>query len=230
MPVVILRRLLTAALLLGAASPLISASAPPAATQWVTATMRLHGEAGADGVVRWRASDVTYRTAGSSHAVEAPAPFAPALAITVQNALTWGSVYPGFVDRIQTNSVAAGDVLGVFKLTGSGIKTNPAVRDEFRCYFGFPTVAISSSPAATLPVIFSESGYTYGGVSPNPTPPGTSVDLTQYSSIANQYVDRLTGTGFTFYFFVGGKVDPTGAQAAGSYTSSISITCALTGN
>lgn len=231
----ILRRLSALALALAAGAPLVSASRPLAlarstavdAPVWTTATMELEGRTGEDGTVRWRVADVTYLTTGSSHGRK-PAP--PSLAVTVQNAISWGTVFPGAVDRIQTNNVPAGDVLGIFKLTGSSIRTNPSVKNQFRCYFGFPTTVAKGAPAATMPVVFTEPGYTYGGTSPNPTPPGTAVDLTQYSSSANQYVDRLTGTGYTFYFFIGGKAVPSTLQAAGSYTTSIAITCSLTGS
>jgi hypothetical protein len=191
--------------------------------------MHLAATADARGVVRWRVDSVTYRTTGASNARLTRAAARSRIAVTVQTALSWGTVYPGFTDRIQTNSVPSGDVLGIFKLTGSGIKTRPSVRNQFRCYFGFPTTATKAAPVATMPVSFLEAGYTYGGTSPNPTPPGTAIDLTQYSSSATQYVDRLTGTGYTFYFFVGGKATPSAVQAAGSYTTSISLTCALTG-
>ena len=200
-----------------------------APTGSTTATMHLVGRAERGGGVRWRVASVTYRTTGSSGGWAGGNAAPPSLAVTVQNALSWNIVYPGVPDRVQTTSVPSGDVLGIFKLTGSSIRTKPSVKNQFQCYFGFPTTATSVSPAATMPIAFVEAGYTYGGTSPNPTPPGTAVDLTQYSSSASQYVNRLTGTGYTFYFFVGGKANPATLQAAATYTTSISITCALTG-
>lgn len=211
------------------AAPSRSSAPLSAPTGSTTATMHLVGRAERGGAVHWRVANVTYRTTGASAGRAAAARFAPSLAVTVQNALSWSVVYPGVSDRIQTNSVPSGDVLGIFKLTGSSIKTTPTVKDQFQCYFGFPTTATSASPSATMPIAFTEAGYTYGGASPNPTPPGTAVDLTQYSSTASYYVNRLTGTGYTFYFFVGGRADPATLQTAATYTTSISITCSLTG-
>jgi hypothetical protein len=172
----------------------------------------------------WRVAEVTSAGTGSSDDR-----FLPSLAVTVQASLAWGTVYPGTPNRVQTNSVPSGATLGIFKLTGSGIHTSPTVQNQFKCYFGFPTTATSVSPSASMPVSFLESGYTYGGVNSAPTAPGTAIDLTQYSSSANQYIDRLTGTGYTFYFFIGGKASPSVTQTAASYTTTISITCALTG-
>lgn len=191
----------------------------------VTATIRLSGTADEGGAIRWRVASVTSDKAHSSEGVAAP----PSLAVTVQNALAWGTVYPGTPKRVQTNSVPAGATLGIFKLTGSGIKTATTVQNQFQCYFGFPTTATSVTPSGSMPVLFLESGYTYGGFNTVPTAPGTTIDLTPYSSAASQYVNRLTGTGFTFYFFIGGTASPSVTQTAASYTTTISITCSLTG-
>ena len=80
-----------------------------------------------------------------------------------------------------------------------------------------------------MPVSFLESPYTYGAFNTVPTAPGTAIDLTQYSSSGTQYVNRLTGTGYTFYFLIGGKANPSVTQTAANYTATISITCVLTG-
>lgn len=191
----------------------------------VTATMRLVGFAGRGATIRWRIESVTSDEARSSTGGAA----VPSLAVTVQNALAWGTVYPGTPKRVQTTSVPSGATLGIFKLTGSNIATRPSVKNQFKCYFGFPTVATSVSPSGSMPVSFLESGYTYGAYNIVPTAPGTALDLTQYSTSANQYVNRLTGTGYTFYFFIGGKASPSVTQTAASYTTTVQITCALTG-
>ena len=218
-----LRRLLAAVLAIGTTTSPSSPRLAPSSS--VTATIRLAGTSEASGAVRWRVASVTSEEARSSEGVAAP----PSLAVTVQNALAWGTVYPGTPKRVQTNSVPSGATLGIFKLTGSSIRTNPTVKDQFQCYFGFPTTATSVSPSGSMPVLFLESGYTYGGFNTVPTAGGTAIDLTQYSSSGTQYVNRLTGTGYTFYFFIGGKASPSVTQTAASYTTTISITCSLTG-
>ena len=217
------RRLLAAVLLIWTTTAPSSPHSVP--SSGVTATIRLSGTAEAGGAVHWRVASVTSGEARSSEGVAA----APSLAVTVQNALAWGTVYPGTPNRVQTTSVPAGATLGIFKLTGSSIKTSPSVKDQFQCYFGFPTTATSVSPSGSMPVLFLESGYTYGAFNTVPTAPGTAIDLTQYSSSATQYVNRLTGTAYTFYFFIGGKASPSVTQTAASYTTTISITCSLTG-
>ena len=218
-----LRRLLAAVLAICTTTAPSSPHAAPSSS--VTATIRLSGSSEAGGAIRWRVASVTSGEAHSSGGIAVPT----SLAVTVQNALAWGTVYPGVPVRVQTNSVPSGAVLGIFKLTGSGIKTSPTVQNQFQCYFGFPTTATSISPAGSMPVAFLEAGYTYGGFNTVPTAPGTAIDLTQYSSTAVQYVNRLAGTGYTFYFFIGGKASPSVTQTAASYTTTISITCSLTG-
>ncbi|CAN5914607.1 hypothetical protein BH11GEM1_BH11GEM1_00150 [soil metagenome] len=219
----ILRRLLAAVLAICTTTAPSSPRTAPSSS--VTATIRLSGPSEAGGAIRWRVESVTSGEARSSEGVAAP----PSLAVTVQNALAWGTVYPGAPVRVQTNSVPSGATLGIFKLTGSSIRTSPTVKNQFQCYFGFPTTATSVSPSGSMPVLFLESGYTYGGFNSVPTAPGTAIDLTQYSSAATQYVDRLAGAGDTFYFFIGGKASPSVTQTAASYTTTVSITCSLTG-
>ena len=219
----ILRRLLAPVLAICTTTAPSSPRLAPSSS--VTATIRLTGTAAEGGAVRWRVASVTSNEAHSSEGVAAR----PSLAVTVQNALAWGTVYPGTPKRVHTNSVPSGATLGIFKLTGSSIKTRPTVKDQFQCYFGFPTTATSVMPAGSMPVLFIESGYTYGAFNTVPTAPGTALDLTQYSSSATQYVNRLTGTGYTFYFFIGGKASPSVTQTAASYTTTVSITCSLTG-
>ena len=219
----IFRRLLAAVL------AICSTTAPsvprPVPSSSVTATIRLSGRSEAGGAIRWRVASVTTNEARSSTS----AAMAPSLAVTVQNALAWGTVYPGTPNRVQTTSVPTGATLGIFKLTGSSIQTNPTVKNQFQCYFGFPATATSVSPSGSMPVSFLESGYTYGAYNTVPTAPGTALDLTQYATSVTQYVNRLTGTGYTFYFFIGGKASPSVTQTAASYTTTISITCSLTG-
>ena len=218
-----LRRLLAPVLAICATTAPSSPRLAPSSS--VTATIRLSGTAEAGGAVRWRVASVTSGEARSSEGVAA----APSLAVTVQNALAWGTVYPGTPNRVQTTSVPSGATLGIFKLTGSSIKTSPTVQNQFQCYFGFPATATSVTPSGSMPVLFLESGYTYGAFNTVPTAPGTAINLTQYSSTATQYVNRLTGTAYTFYFFIGGKASPSVTQTAASYTTTISITCSLTG-
>jgi hypothetical protein len=218
-----LRRLLAAVMAIcTTTAPSTPRSAPSSS---VTATIRLFGTSEEGGAIRWRVASVTSGEARSSEGVAAP----PSLAVTVQNALAWGTVYPGVPVRVQTNSVPSGGTLGIFKLTGSSIRTSPTVKNQFQCYFGFPSTATSVAPAGSMPLVFLESGYTYGGFNTVPTAPGTAIDLTQYSSSVTQYVNRLTGTAYTFYFFIGGKASPSLAQTAASYTTTLSITCSLTG-
>lgn len=124
--------------------------------------------------------------------------------------LDFGNVFPGVrTATLRTDAVKAGR----FDLTGSN-------RAELRIIFTLP-MALTAPAGQTLPLVFAAGD---GGVS-------------QSNSIASAtafdprvpLIIRLSGTGRLF-IWLGGTAVPSSTQQAATYTGTITLTAAYTGN
>ena len=148
--------------------------------------------------------------------ISAVANVAPALSISGTN-LDFGDVFQGIPKTVGTADASAGTrAAGRFQIVGTA---NAQVQVTWGT---MPTNLLSG--ANNLPV----GSYTgcRNGIADGSSSNGCTA-MTVAS--AAQSAATLSGTGY-LYLFVGGTVTPSTTQAAGTYSNTIAVTVAYTGN
>ncbi len=140
--------------------------------------------------------------------ITATAVVEPALTVNAGNDLEFGSVLPGFMKTIAVSDATA----GTFDLAGAaGAEVN----------FTFSALPSDLTFGANnLPI-------TYTGVHNTVNDPITGA--TSFTPSAGD-TTPLHGTTGELYVFLGGTVDATGSPPAGTYTGTVTLTGAYTGN
>lgn len=130
-----------------------------------------------------------------------------AAAVTASNVqnLSFGTVIPTFVRTIATTDAANA---GIVKIAG-GVNAEVSITLGNLVNLSGPAVLTTSYAA----------GYSL-------TQTGSQTAFTPASG-ATTRLDATTGN---LYIFLGGSVSPTAGQAAGSYSNTVSVTAAYTGN
>ena len=139
--------------------------------------------------------------------ITATADVAPALAVNAGNDLDFGQVIPGFMKTVDVADATA----GTFDLAGG------AGAEVTISFSSLPT-DLSSGPNL-LPI-------TYAGVHNTANDPVAGA--TSFTPSAGA-TTPLSGAG-ELYVFLGGTVDATGSPPAGTYTGTVTLTGAYTGN
>ncbi len=146
--------------------------------------------------------------AQATASITADAQVQVALNATAMGNLDFGAVFPGTTRNVLTSDVGA----GAFELFG-------AAAAEVAISFVLPSDL--SDGSNLLPISFGSTSAAHNTVD-NRTSGTNSFDPTAGDS------ERLSGTGF-LYVYIGGSVSPT-TQPAGSYSGTIQLNAAYTGN
>lgn len=138
--------------------------------------------------------------------LQATAVVQTALTAAGTRALSFGAAFPNTTRTIPTNSASA----GYFTLNG---------QNGGEVSITFPSLPTDlDNGGVLLPVTFTSAWAT--------TLAGTQTAIASMSSPTLQRLDASAGTMFVF---VGGSVSPT-TQAAGTYTATVTLNAAYTGN
>ncbi|PWB76178.1 hypothetical protein C3F09_01120 [candidate division GN15 bacterium] len=140
----------------------------------------------------------------------------PALTVTATAALDFGNVYQGVSKTIAPNNADA----GIFTLGGSASA-------GVSVYMQLPDYLQDAVSNDRMVIAFSATDAVFDpSASADPTTPG----LGHTDENPHAFSGALTlGAGGAATIFLGGKVDPSVNQTAGSYTGDIVLTVAYTG-
>ncbi len=132
--------------------------------------------------------------------------------VTATNDLAFGNVLPGVPKNISKQATGNAAEFYVTGIEG----------DEITLDFDLPRYL--STSGATMPVFFFETDCAVDSTDPPDQSAPSYDDLNPYQSIAY----RIGSDGLTVW--LGGRVVPGLVQKAGSYTATIRLTVAYTGN
>lgn len=132
-----------------------------------------------------------------------------ALTATAVDSLIFGNVFPGTTKNILPTDATSGS----FQLTGAA---NAQVTVDFTL-----PATLGDGAGNTLPITFGANSAAYNQL--NARAGSTTFDP------ASTLTTNLDATGGNLYVYIGGSVSPT-TEPAGSYTGTITLTTAYTGN
>jgi hypothetical protein len=174
----------------------------------------LRGIAMSAGAAAIMAASAHAAAAQNSATINATATVLQPLVTTGTNDLSFGNVYPGVTKLVGYSDATNA---GRFTVTGYG-------GAEVSISFTLPTDLAGPSNSA-LP-IGSWSGY-------HNTANSTGAGGTEFTPSSAQTTTRLGGTApanGSLHVFLGATVTPSAAQAQGTYTGTVTMTVAYTGN
>lgn len=148
-------------------------------------------------------------TSAQAQSITATANVATALTVTAGNDLDFGLVIPGFTKTIAVSDATA----GTFSVSGGAAA-------EVNFSFSSLPATLDDGSGNVLPI------SSYSGVHNTANDPVAGATTFTPSSGATT---NLSGTGL-LYIFVGGVADATGSPPNGTYTGTITLTAAYTGN
>lgn len=170
------------------------------------------------GIALVAATTFAASTASAQASVTASATVASALNVFTRN-LDFGTVFPGVNKTVAFTDVAAGRTSGRFDFAAEAGST-------ISLTWGALPASLAGPGGATL--AFAAPGLE-GCSSTNSAATGCSVNY----AFANGNITMPAGPAGTqtnHYIFVRGTVAPTGGQASGAYSATITVTAAYTGS